>query len=350
MIDQNSCYRGEDGISLARSALALLKTHAIPVSPANYEVWLTHIAGANPSLSYELQKQIDSAQPFTDAINEALFERFFSGARLTVELVQTSESIARELSSVVSTLRDAGTHTAAYADSLQNAAVQIEDGAETTDLTSFLKNLAAATRAVMENNRQLAQQMAKSSQQVETLQTALQAVKVEASTDGLTGLANRRYFDEVLRDAVRADPGGSLCLIMCDIDHFKRLNDTWGHLIGDQVIRHIAAVLRRHTPAHGIAARYGGEEFAIVLPQSAASDALGVADAILSAVRSRTLTQRSTGTVIGTVTISIGVAQHRVGESVADLIGRADACLYASKHAGRDRISTDQALSNAAAA
>lgn len=350
MVDQNSCYRGEDGISLAHRALDLLVLHNIPVSPANYEIWLTHVAGANPTLSRELQKQIDCAQPFTDATNEALFERFFANARLTADLVQTSESIARELSSVVSTLRDAGAQTGAYADALQDAASQIEGGVAVTDLNTLLGTLATATRAVMDNNRQLSQQMERSSQQVETLQTALQAVKVEALTDGLTGLANRRFFDETLRKHVSEDQGRGLCLIMCDIDHFKRLNDTWGHLIGDQVIRHIAAVLRQHTPDHGSAARYGGEEFAIIMPDANLAAALNIASGVHAAIRSKKLTQRSTGVVIGAVTISIGVAQYRKGESVADLIGRADACLYASKHGGRDRVTTDQELVKASAA
>ena len=193
--------------------------------------------------------------------------------------------------------------------------------------------------------------MEASSRQVDSLQTALQSVKIEALTDGLTGLANRRLFDETLRKRIgETEAGGAgMCLMMCDIDHFKRFNDTWGHLIGDQVIRYIAAVLRQHAHGDFLAARYGGEEFAIIFPRTRLTDALEVAAAIHGAIGSKRLTRKSTGEMIGAVTISVGVAEFRNGERAADLIGRADACLYASKRGGRDRITTDASASRSAA-
>jgi diguanylate cyclase len=350
MVDDSAHFRGESGLSLARRTLELFERHNVPSSPANYEIWITHVAGLNPALSRELQQHLESAPDFPDAVGKTLFERFFANTRLTAEMVQTSESIARELSGVISSLRDAGARTDAYVDTLESAVTSLESGHEPADLGAILGSLTAATRTVIENNRLLSQQMESSSQQVETLQTALQAVKVEALTDGLTGLANRRFFDEVLHKHLSTPTEGDLCLLMCDIDHFKRFNDTWGHLVGDQVIRFISSVLSQHTPPEGTAARYGGEEFAIVLPGANLVAAMSVATAVHHAVRTRKLSRRSTGEVIGAVTISIGVAQHRPGESANDFIGRADACLYASKRAGRDRITGDAASKQASAA
>jgi len=348
MVDQSGCYRGEDGVALAQRTLELLQHHKVPTSPANYELWISHVANVNPDLSRELQTRIDNGQIFDDAANEALHERFCSNTRLTAEMMQASETFARELSDVVSNLRDAGAQTGAYANALENAVTNIEGGMEATDVSSLLASLAAATRAVIENNRQLSERMETSSRQVDTLQSALQVVKAEALTDGLTGLANRRSFDEVLRKAT--EEFDAPCLLMCDIDHFKRLNDTWGHLIGDQVIRFIAATLRQYAPEGATVARYGGEEFAIIFPSSDANRALSAASSIHQAVRSRQLTRRSTNEVIGAVTISIGIAQHRNGERAQDLIERADACLYASKRGGRDRITTDESPTRATAA
>ena len=340
MVDHSAHYRGERGLSLAQQTVELFARHNVPVSPSNYEIWITHLAGLNPSLSREIQTRVDGGEEFTDSVSDTLFERFFSNTRLTAEMVQTSESIARELSGVVSTLRNAGEQTGAYADTLERAVASFEGGDEPANVSSILGSLTAATRAIIDNNRRLSEQMEASSEQVNTLQTALQAVKVEALTDGLTGLANRRFFDEVLHRHAAEESGG-LCLLMCDIDHFKRFNDTWGHLVGDQVIRFISSVLRQHTPPLGTAARYGGEEFAIVLPGGGLMAAAEIAAAINHSVRTKQLSRRSTGEVIGAVTISIGVAQHRSGESASDLLGRADACLYASKRAGRDRFTTD---------
>jgi diguanylate cyclase len=342
MLDLHSRYRGIDGQSLARRVVDLLKQHDVSTSPSNYEVWITHAAGVHPDLSRAIDAHLASGSKFTDAVNQALFDRFFSNTRLTVDMVETSETVARELSGVIATLREAGDQTGAYADTLQNAATTIERGVDATDLSGVMASLVAVTREMVANNRQLVTEMASSSRQIEALQTALQNVKVEALTDGLTGLANRRLLDETLRRRVdELDASAGLCLLMCDIDHFKRFNDTWGHPVGDQVIRFIATVLGQHAHGDILAARYGGEEFALVFPRTHLAKASAIGEAIRQEIGSKRLTRRSTGQVIGAVTISIGVAQLRRHETVADLIGRADACLYASKRAGRDRITTD---------
>ena len=342
MVDELERYRGAGGQSLGRETLHLLARHQLPTSPPNYEIWINHASGANAALSREIETLLASGAALTDEVSASLFDRFFANTRLTVELVETSECIARELSGVVSTLRHAGAQTETYADSLQQAATSFES-TDPVQLRGVIASLAAATREMAANNRQLAEQMQLSSRQVETLQTALQNVKIEALTDSLTGLANRRLFDETLRRRVGETNGdeAGLCLVMCDIDHFKRFNDTWGHLVGDQVIRFIANVLRQHAQGDAVAARYGGEEFAIVLPRMGLREAQALAGAVHQAIRSTRLTRRSTGDTLGAVTVSIGIAQHRRGESMTDFIGRADTCLYASKRGGRDRITTD---------
>ena len=352
MPDLESRYRGADGQTLARRVVDLLKQHDVPTSPANYEIWINHAAGLRPDLSREIESHLASGALFSDAVSEALFGRFFSNTRLTVEMVETSDSVARELSSVISALREAGDQTGAYADTLQSAVTNIDRSADAADVRAVIASLVAVTREMVSNNRQLVTQMASSSRQVEALQTALQNVKVEALTDGLTGLANRRMLDETLRRRVEEQEthNAELCLIMCDIDHFKRFNDTWGHPVGDQVLRFIAAVLNQHAHGDTLAARYGGEEFALVLPRTHVARAFAIGEAIRKEIGSKRLTRRSTGEVIGAVTISMGIAQHRAHETVADLISRADAYLYASKNAGRDRITADTAVAIVSAA
>jgi diguanylate cyclase len=128
---------------------------------------------------------------------------------------------------------------------------------------------------------------------------------------------------------------------LCDIDHFKRFNDSWGHLVGDQVIRFIASVLRQHARGDFLAARYGGEEFAVIMPHTTLAQAETVGAEIQGSVRSKRLIRKMSGEALSPVTLSFGIAQLRVGDSVTDLVARADKCLYASKRAGRDRITTD---------
>ncbi|HYF90903.1 MAG TPA: GGDEF domain-containing protein [Symbiobacteriaceae bacterium] len=162
---------------------------------------------------------------------------------------------------------------------------------------------------------------------------------VLSNTDGLTGLANHRHFQQALSVALAQAylEGEPLALVLLDIDHFKTVNDTYGHLFGDLVLRELAYLLRRELPDDAMAARYGGEEFAIVLRGELARNAVGVAEGIRAAVAEHQVFDFSSGTRLS-VTISLGVAQYELGQGKSRLVARADEALYASKHSGRNRV------------
>jgi len=138
--------------------------------------------------------------------------------------------------------------------------------------------------------------------------------------------------------------------MMTDIDHFKKFNDSYGHLTGDQVLRLVAISAKQNVKGQDIAARYGGEEFAIILPNTVLRSALTVADHIRRAVMTKELMKRSTGEHLGRVTISVGVAMLQHGDTAQSLIERADTCLYAAKRNGRNRVicEADPEVSNPA--
>jgi diguanylate cyclase (GGDEF)-like protein len=153
-----------------------------------------------------------------------------------------------------------------------------------------------------------------------------------AERDGLTGVANRRLFDQHLAKAIRhshAD-ASELCLLLCDVDHFKEFNDSRGHLAGDEMLVCIAQVLVGHVRGDTLVARYGGEEFALVAQRCSMDAALQMAERLRAAVESG----------CGGTTISIGVAQFgpNTTQSGQSLIERADAALYQAKHLGRNRV------------
>jgi diguanylate cyclase len=184
------------------------------------------------------------------------------------------------------------------------------------------------------------------------LREHLEQVRRDSLTDALTNVANRKAFDEALhRCCAEADTTGiPLSLAVVDVDHFKKFNDTWGHQTGDQVLRYVASVLARLGAAPRLTARYGGEEFAIIFPGETADVAARALDRVRREIASRALKRRSTNEDLGSVTVSMGVAQRLAGEKAAGFIERADAALYQSKHNGRNRLSVATDGTTAAAA
>lgn len=343
MSEQDALMQSSTGPSIAQETLDLMRRHAVAATGPNYEVWLSYRLGSNPNLREAVEARIASGEGFTPDFNNEIYERFFTGARASAQLVLAGERIARDLSHVITFLKSAEEKSGDYGRTLENAATNLDRGLAPDQIRQIVSSLAAATLDMANHNRHLTDQLQRSTREIETLRTSLESVRVESLTDSLTGLSNRRMFDETLRmriseaRAQRTD----LCLLMCDIDFFKRFNDTWGHHTGDQILRFLASALQSHARPDQLVARYGGEEFGMIMPRTNLKDAGVVAEALRSAIQAKRLRRRSTNEDLGQVTISVGIARLQPGDTPQGLVERADACLYASKRNGRNQVTTD---------
>ncbi len=173
-----------------------------------------------------------------------------------------------------------------------------------------------------------------------------------AKTDTLTGLPNRRALDDFFRTAQIAamEKDEPLSALLIDIDHFKNFNDNFGHGVGDQVLRLVAKVLRERVREVDLPARYGGEELIAILPGADIDMCGAVAELIRRTIEECQITRRSTGETLPGVTVSIGVGQFQLGESMAELIDRCDRALYLAKRSGRNRVVTEGELDRKLAA
>jgi diguanylate cyclase len=207
-------------------------------------------------------------------------------------------------------------------------------------LRAIVEGLVQTAKEMEVSNQKLEARLNASKAEINELQVNLEAVRTESLTDPLTQLANRKFFDVTVEAAIAEarDRNEALSLMMTDIDHFKTFNDSFGHLTGDQVLRLVAMSVKQNVKGQDTAARYGGEEFAVVLPNTVLRSAITVADHIRRAVMTKELMKRSTGEHLGRVTVSIGVATLHKNDTPQTLIERADACLYAAKRHGRNRV------------
>ena len=333
-----------EGMGLARKALDLMDHHGVAPTPENYTVWASFAADSLPELCELIQDRIDRGEPFDRPFNEDLHERFFSFQRFQDAVIDTGGAMSRELGAVVKTLEAAERDTAAYGEALAGATGQLNRGAgDDKAFKRMVEGLVAATARMQRRSRELERRLQETSSEVDQLRNNLEKVREEAMTDALTGVANRKRFDEAMRQSRReAEVARTpFSLILCDIDHFKRFNDTWGHQTGDQIIRFVAACLSRFAKDHHVVARYGGEEFAVVLPRTTIAEASHIAERVRHTVESKRLLRKSTSEDLGHITVSLGVSQFVGGESVEACVERADTNLYKSKETGRNRITID---------
>jgi diguanylate cyclase len=251
-----------------------------------------------------------------------------------------------EIEQVMAMIDAAMGSAASYRDALAGAKEEIARGGGREQLRTIVESLVRTTREVETANEALQRRLQDSHQEIKTLEKNLAAVRTESLTDPLTTLANRKFFNSAIHRLIaEADArGNSLSVVLTDIDHFKTFNDSYGHLTGDQVLRLVAAAVKQEIKGQDIAARYGGEEFAILLPRTSLTQAVTVAEHIRNSVMRKELIRRSTGESLGRVTISLGVAAWRKGDTMSSLMERADACLYAAKRGGRNCVIAETVL------
>ncbi|MCW6537100.1 diguanylate cyclase [Sphingomonas lycopersici] len=197
-----------------------------------------------------------------------------------------------------------------------------------------MDEIARLTGAMLDRVRQAEARLEAATRETEALRSALDEARDSARHDPLTELANRRAFDEAYAALV---PGTAVVVAVCDIDYFKRINDRFGHAVGDRVLKAISQTLVAECEGH-LVARVGGEEFAILFVGIALEEACAIVERARAAIAARRLRLRATDAFIGAITISAGLTCATGAEQQEEALARADAALYAAKHAGRNRV------------
>jgi diguanylate cyclase len=325
---------------LAKTALALMGDCEVPPTPDNFELFYIHASGENAALSLSVGEMIGQHLPFTPKVLAELRARALSRERAAKAMDDVGSGISEMLDVVLDKLEAAGKHAGDYGRTLSEVSGGLGGDHSPDGLRKLVDGLLGATRAMEERTKTLESELQQSSQQVTELKVQLDVVRKETRIDPLTGIANRKAFDQELQAAIEdaSGTGDALALLMCDIDHFKTFNDTWGHQTGDQVLRLVANCLSENVKGRDTAARYGGEEFTVILRQTGLDGALKLANQIRSTVEGKKLVKKSTGDILGRITISIGVAQLSTQDHAEALVQRADTCLYRAKHMGRNRV------------
>jgi diguanylate cyclase len=323
---------------IAQAALASMALHEIAPTPQNFAIWYEYHGVQSPDLKRAIDILVSNHRPFDEGVLQDLYERFFSSVREQRALHNTSHRVQQTLVEVIRLVETARSDAAHYGDTLHDVSMQVAENVR--PLAVLVERLIHEADQMVGRSRSLGLRLKQSGQKIETLERALEDVRREAATDALTGVTNRRGFDMTLRDEAGAamNSGDDLTLLLTDIDHFKRFNDSWGHQTGDEVLRLVAGTLRQNIRGRDCVARYGGEEFAVILPATALESAIIVGDKLRRAVEQRDFALRDAAGVAPRITVSIGAACYEPGEPLADWVHRADGALYRAKEEGRNRV------------
>jgi diguanylate cyclase len=338
MAEDFTVHKPEREQALAKTALALMGECNVIPTPENFELFYAYATGENPAVAQIIGQMIAARKPFTNELLQDLRLRCLSSARAARTMDNLGNGMGDVITAVLDKLEEAGREAVDYSNTLSRATGGLSREQSPADLRKLVDGLVAATREMETRTKSLESELQRSSEQVTELRSKLDNVRKESLTDPLTGIANRKAFDAALESVMARGADEPVSLLLCDIDHFKKFNDTWGHQTGDQVLRLVANCLSENIKGRDTAARYGGEEFAVVLRGIGIDVATHIANEIREAVQCRKLVKKSTGDVLGIITISIGVAQFGEGETAETVIRRADACLYGAKQHGRNLV------------
>jgi diguanylate cyclase len=328
----------ETAAEYLRLAVPLMSRHRVPPTPDNYAVWYNYVCGENAALNAEVDRLSGEHAAFTPALCGRL-HREFVAERDIGDIEQVRSGLTRILLEVAASLSEAEHDAHAFEGRLGGIAVDVGQRSGLGDIRRLLATLLEETRAMQQAASGMQAHFEAKSREIEELKEQLQRERKRAVTDPLTGLNNRFALFEQLGAAIGETAGGQPpSLIMLDIDHFKQINDSHGHLIGDRVVRFVAQVLQQNIKGRDIAARFGGDELAILLPATGPRGAEALAQAICRAVGDAQLVRSDDKTPLGRITLSAGVACYRPGEALMALVDRADQALYRAKKAGRNRV------------
>jgi len=329
----------DDDIAHAKRTMELLAQQHISPTPENYAVWFHYTQGKNRELLQEIERNIAAGLPFTRSTCAYLYNKYVLAD--THKAVDAAAVNAQKvLQEVLKTIQGFSGETQSYNKNVDQYMETVSKKFEGTGVEGIVRELITATASMKNSGEKITKKLEESTKEITNLKKNLQQVTTEAQRDFLTGVFNRKRFETLFEENVAAARQSKtpLCLLMIDIDHFKKFNDRFGHLLGDEVLKTVARTLTDTLKGRDVVARFGGEEFVAILPETPIEGAMKVADIIRNAMASKELKRRDTNEHFGTITISVGVALLRPEDTLTKLIKRADDALYQAKRHGRNCV------------
>jgi diguanylate cyclase len=326
-------------VAVADAALRKIGSFGQPADPKSYALWFKYASGDSGLLSAAMNARLTRNGTLSVSDIEELHDAHISPGQVQDRTSRIGERLVGEVGQVRSAIEVAEDTANHFSRDLVDAAERLAGTVDRADIRAIIEALAQATRSQAEKNARLQTQLQAMSEEIAQLRRDIVDIRTESQTDPLTGLGNRRYFLTALERAIAECRASNepLTLLIADVDGIKGINQNYGNIVGDRVLRFIAMVTKEAITGRDVAARYADDAFTILLPKTSLPPAVRVAEQLRHAVMKCELVRRTTGEK-ARLTLSVGVATLDKRLAAQGLIEAAEMCLFAAKHAGRNCV------------
>ena len=329
----------EDSRQYLRLTLKLIGKYQLSTDPVNYCIWYEYVSGEKAALKAAIDNHLKANGAFSQEVIQQFFNQYITSGTETVSTL-VREELKKVFAEIMGAIKTTNRHFVESENNLETINDLLLPSLPEVEVKKIVGQIKDEIKVLESSSGSFKDQLQQAAHEIDQLKIQMARYRNEALTDPLTRIDNRRGFDKKLKDAIaEANANGiSLALIMADIDHFKKVNDTHGHLVGDNVIRMVAATIKDSIKGKDLAARIGGEEFAVLLPDTPFNGAMKLADNIRITFDRLDLKKKNTGENLGKITLSFGVSTYKKDETAEDFVNRTDRALYQSKKTGRNKV------------
>lgn len=322
---------------IAAQVTYAMRSMGVPPIPRNYELFYEAYIGSNPKLTRELASLGSKA---TQRELDELGELYFGDHHRANVVDGAHTKIVSELESLLRVLRQEQNSLESYNKLLGEtfSRINTKSSASADILRNAIGVLSDATGDTMAQGEKAVRSVVEKSAEMDQVRKELDEYKRIANTDSLTRLSNRRAFDDKLASIYNTNKNRTMTgLVIGDIDHFKRINDTFGHPVGDKILATVGNVIRANVRKDVFVARTGGEEFAVIIEGNTEQEILQISERIRKSLEATPFKNSKTGVDYGPVTISLGLSMASDSDDPGELYSKSDIALYCAKNVGRNR-------------
>lgn len=306
--------------------------------PASYALWYEFASGRNPELTQVLQGRLNAKIPLTDT-DVSEFHAKYLVKRDVANIERLQQRLLDVLHEASQCIYETGKYAVRLNETIEGHTARLRQPITLELIRTIVDELLAETQTMCSSSIDQSSQLEAVALEVRQLGVRLQESEAKAVKDSLTGLLNRGALEDRAKTLAQQPGGLAGCsMILIDVDWFKHINDTYGHLAGDAILRATAEMIRARSKGSDICGRLGGDEFALLLPRTPLVGAKALAEQIRTTVLEGTLRRLDRTGEAPQITLSLGVAEGSLADSFDTLLRRADAALYLAKHGGRNRV------------